>query len=91
MEVAEVWSAPYRSGRKRLVLAKYARWRNAWAASSHLDREISVRTVIVTACCRQSDGLLKAISNVLVSMMSESQAKTSRTLYKGWRRFREGK
>ena len=35
-----------------------------------LDREISVRSVIVTACCRQSDGMLKAISNGTVSMVS---------------------
>ena len=31
------------------------------AASSCLDREISVRIVIVTACCHQSNGTLKAI------------------------------
>ena len=35
----------------------------------------------VTACCRQSDGTLKAISNAMVSMASESLAKASRTLY----------
>ena len=34
---------------------------NAWATCSCLDREILVRTVIVTACCRQSDGTLKAL------------------------------
>ena len=44
--------------------------------TSRLDREISVRTVIVTACHRQSDGMLKAISNATVSMVSKSLAKT---------------
>ena len=56
-----------------------------------VDREISVRTAIVTACCRQSDGMLKAISNATVSMVSESLAKASRTLYKERRGFREDK
>ena len=51
------------------------------AASSCLDREISVRTVIVTACSRLSDGTLKSISNATVSMVSESPAKASRTLF----------
>ena len=44
---------------------------NARAASSCLDREISV----IIACCRQSDGMLKAISNAMVFMVSESPAK----------------
>ena len=61
------------------------------AASSHLDQEISVRTVIVTACCRLSNGMLKAISNTTVSFVSESPAKASRTLYKERRGFREGR
>ena len=46
------------------------------------DREISVRTAIVTACCRLSDGMLKVISNAMVSMVSELPAKALRTLYK---------
>ena len=49
-----------------------------------------LRTVIVTECSRQSHGTLKAISNATVSMVSESPVKTSRTLYKERRRFREG-
>ena len=56
-----------------------------------LDREISVRTVRVTACCRQSDGMLKAISNATASMVFESPVKASRTLYKERRRFRESR
>ena len=47
-----------------------------------LDREISVRTVIVTACCCQSNGTFKAILNAKVSMVSELPAKTLRILYK---------
>ena len=34
-------------------------------------------------CCCLSDGTLKAISNAAVSMVSESPAKASKTLYKG--------
>ena len=34
-----------------------------------------VRTVIVTACHHQSDGMFKAISNATVSMVSKSLAK----------------
>ena len=45
----------------------------------------------VTACCCQSDGTLNAISNATVSMVSESPAKTSRTLYKEQKKFREAR
>ena len=38
-----------------------------------------------------SEGMLKAISNAMVSMVSESPAKTSRTLYKEQRKIREGR
>ena len=43
--------------------------------------------MIVTASCRQIDGMLKAILNATVSMVSESLAKASRTLYKERRDF----
>ena len=69
----------------------YARYRNAGTASSRLDREISVRTVTVTACCRHNDGMLKAILNAMVSMVSKLPAKASRALYKERRGFREGR
>ena len=39
----------------------YIEVENAWAVTSHLNQNISERTVIVTACCRQSEGMLKAI------------------------------
>ena len=56
---------------------------------SYIDREISVKTLTVTVCCCQSDGMLKAISNALISMVSESLAKASKMLYKDRRGFRE--
>ena len=34
------------------------------------------RTVIITACFCQSEGTLEALSNAMVSMVSESPAKT---------------
>ena len=43
------------------------------------------------ACCRLSDGTLKAVSNAAVSMVSELPVKASRTLYKERRVFREGR
>ena len=63
----------------------------AWAVTLCLDREISERTAIVIPCCRQSEGMLQAILNAMASMVSESPAITSRTLYKERRRFREGR
>ena len=50
-----------------------------------------MRTVIVTVCRCLSDGTLKAISNAMVSMVSESHVKDSRTLYIERRGFREGR
>ena len=50
------------------------------AVSSCFNREISVQTAIVMACCRLSDGTFKAIANAMVSMVSESPVKASRTL-----------
>ena len=52
---------------------------------------MSVKTITVTAYSCQSDGMLKAISNAMVSMVSESPAKASRTLYKERKGFREGR
>ena len=51
----------------------------------------SERTVTVTACCSQSEETLQAISNAMVSMVSELPAKTSRTLDKQWGKLRNGR
>ena len=60
------------------VAAKYTLERNARVASSRLDREISVRTAIVIACCRLSVGMLQAISNATVSLRCPSRRRKFR-------------
>ena len=66
-----------------MVISKSIPWildRYARAASSHLDRDISVRTVIITVCGHQSDGMLKAILYATVSMVSKLPTKALKAL-----------